>query len=75
MTNNANKYIEHIHPLRLTFECEPDIEYSAHPKVLIGAWTKYVPIVMRSNSNMSQPACVAHQEKFNYQKLRYHQNY
>ncbi|KAF8768471.1 hypothetical protein HNY73_021288 [Argiope bruennichi] len=43
MTDNANKYIEHLHPLRLAFEYEPDIEYSAHPNVLIDAMDKECP--------------------------------
>ncbi|GIX99525.1 hypothetical protein CEXT_729281, partial [Caerostris extrusa] len=42
------------------------------PKWTSILWTKNVRIVMHLNSKMSQPDCVAHQEKGNYRKLKHH---
>lgn len=49
--------------LRLAFEYEPDIQYYAHSKVVIGAMDKECRIVMLLNLKMRQPGCVARQKR------------
>ncbi len=61
--------------LRLAFQYEPDIEYYAHSKVVIGAMDKECPHCHALNSKMSQLGCVARQEKCNYLKLKHHLNH
>ena len=62
--------------LHHTFEYEPDIEYSAHPKVMIGAKIKECPHCHALKfKHESAGMCCASRKVQLPEILRYHQNY
>ncbi|KAF8777096.1 hypothetical protein HNY73_014018 [Argiope bruennichi] len=69
-THRANGRQQQVHQafisasfLRLAFEYEPDIDYSAYPKVLIGTMDEEYPHCHALKFKHESAGCVAHQEK------------